>query len=324
MSDADSQARVVFLGTAGGPIVAEHTHGIATAFVLGEDVYLIDAGLGVVNQYVDAGLRLDRLRAVLLTHMHGDHVADLFNLFMFGAKKVDELRPGIADPVTVIGPGPTAASQNGVEPHGQGPFPGVAGLFEHNYAAQAATLASWARAMPLLHELVDLYELPDYDVRDVDVEPFTVLENGAVTIRAVVVPHMPTSYAYRIDSVGGSVVFSGDTGPSAALAGLARGADVLVHEILDIDAMIAEGFPEQLRDPFTRFHTDISDVGRIATAAGVPTLVLNHFIAPRATPPQRWIERIGKDYDGQVILAEDLMSLRVRPGAPAQAAQERR
>jgi ribonuclease BN (tRNA processing enzyme) len=78
---ARARPRIVFLGTAGGPTVAAHRHGIATAFVVGEDVYLIDAGVGVISQYVDARLRLDRLRAVLLTHMHGDHVCDLFNLF---------------------------------------------------------------------------------------------------------------------------------------------------------------------------------------------------------------------------------------------------
>jgi len=66
-----------------------------------------------------------------------------------------------------------------------------------------------------------------------------VLDNGEVTIRAVIVPHLSTSYAYRIDSAAGAVVFSGDTGPSEAVSDLARGADVLVHEVMDIDAMIA-------------------------------------------------------------------------------------
>ena len=98
VSGAGSQARIVFLGTAGGPTLAEHRHGIATAFVLGEDVYLVDAGLGVANQYVDARLGLDRLRAVLLTHMHGDHVCDLFNLFMFGATAVHGSRPRHREP----------------------------------------------------------------------------------------------------------------------------------------------------------------------------------------------------------------------------------
>lgn len=316
MSGADSQARIVFLGTAGGPTLAEHRHGIATAFVLGEDVYLVDAGLGVANQYVDAGLRLDRLRAVLLTHMHGDHVCDLFNLFMFGSTAVHGSRPGIGDPVTVIGPGPAAASSGGYEPYGPPPFAGVGGLLEHSYAGQAATLTAWAMGQNNLRGLIDLHEIEDRGS-----EPFTVVDNGEVTVRAVVVPHLPASYAYRIDSAAGSAVFSGDTGPCDAVASLARGADVLVHEVMDIGAMIAEGFPEELSDVFKSVHTEVSDVGRIAAAAGVPVLVLTHFVpASRAAAAQTWAERISKDYDGHVIVAEDLMSVPVRRHARRPAA----
>ena len=83
---------------------------------------------------------------------------------------------------------------------------------------------------------------------------------------------------------------------------------------MDFDAMLAEGFPAELREVFTSVHTEVSDVGRIAARAGVPVLALNHFVpASRATDPSRWIEQISKDYDGRVVVAEDLMSLPVRP-----------
>jgi ribonuclease BN (tRNA processing enzyme) len=183
---------------------------------------------------------------------------------------------------------------------------------EHGYAGQAATLTAWAMGRGNLRDLINLHE-----IEDPGSEPFTVLDNGEVTVRAVTVPHLPASYAYRIDSAAGSAVFSGDTGPSDAVASLARGADVLVHEVMDIGAMIAEGFPEELSDVFKSVHTEVSDVGRIAAAAGVPVLVLNHFVpASRIAAPQTWTERISKDYDGHVIVAGDLMSVPVRRPAP--------
>jgi ribonuclease BN (tRNA processing enzyme) len=303
----------VFLGTAGGPTLAPHRHGIATAFVLGEDVYLVDAGLGAALQYVNASLRLDRLRAVLLTHMHGDHVCDLFDLFMFGAKLAHEPHPGIEQAVKVIGPGPSSFSR-GPEPYGPPPLPGVRGLVEHTCEGRAATLTAWAMGQGDVRDLMDIREIDEAEST-----PFTVMDDGDVTVRAVVVPHLPTSYAYRIDSAAGSVVFSGDTGPSDAVIELARGADVLVHEVMDAEALSAAGFPERLGGIFRRVHTEVAEVGRIAAEAGVPTLALNHFVpaAPTADP-QRWMDRISKDYDGRVIVAEDLMTLALRPGAAAE------
>jgi ribonuclease BN (tRNA processing enzyme) len=243
--------------------------------------------------------------------MHGDHVCDLFNLFMFGAKSVHGTQPGILDPVAVIGPGPTSESRTGIHPYGPPPFAGVGALIEHGYAGLASTLNAWAIGKADLRDLIDVREL-----QDPGAEPFTVLENDEVSIRAVVVPHLPTSYAYRIDSAASCVVFSGDTGPSDAVADLARGADVLVHEVMDIEAMIAEGFPGRAGDVFASVDTEVSQVGRIAAAAAVPVLVLNHFVpASRPTAPQQWITRIGDDYGGRVIVAEDLMTLPVRGGA---------
>ena len=123
--------------------------------------YLPGTSFPVGLQLNDARGCPDRLRVVLLTHMHGDHVCDLFSLFMFGAKAVHGPRPGIEDPVKVIRPGPSPTSRGGFEPYGPAPFAGVGGLLEHSDADQAATLTAWAVGKADLRDLVDLHEIED-------------------------------------------------------------------------------------------------------------------------------------------------------------------
>lgn len=68
-------------------------------------------------------------------------------------------------------------------------------------------------------------------------EPFPVFEDDRVRVTATLVPHGPVypSLAYRFDTEDGAVTFSGDTAKSANVVRLARGSDILVHEVIDVD-----------------------------------------------------------------------------------------
>ncbi|MCC5348697.1 MBL fold metallo-hydrolase, partial [Staphylococcus aureus] len=65
-------------------------------------------------------------------------------------------------------------------------------------------------------------------------KPVVFYEDDRVKVSATLVQHAPVfpSFAFRFDTEDGSVVFSGDTGPSENLVRMARGADVLVHEVI--------------------------------------------------------------------------------------------
>ena len=99
--------------------------------------------------------------------------------------------------------------------------------------------------------------------------------------------------AYRFDTPGGSVVFSGDTGPCDNVRRLAAGADVLVHEAIDLEWMAERVNHLPNRDAVMghlgRAHCPPEDAGRIAAQAGVRTLVLSHLVpGDDDVPAEQW------------------------------------
>jgi ribonuclease BN (tRNA processing enzyme) len=148
--------------------------------------------------------------------------------------------------------------------------------------------------------------------------PIPVLDDGPVRITATLVDHHPTApaFAYRIDTPDGSVVVSGDTNVSQNLIDLARGADYLVHEVIDpifVDKVVANFPPATgaaIKQHLLASHTTIEQVGRdVAQPAGVRHLVLSHLI-PGNNPDSRWRgARTG--YSGRVTVGYDLMTFGV-------------
>jgi ribonuclease BN (tRNA processing enzyme) len=111
-------------------------------------------------------------------------------------------------------------------------------------------------------------------------------------------------------------VLSGDTTPSANLVDLARGADVLIHEVFDDSrGDDASGEPlswqeEQQQQHLLSSHTPLSAVGQVATDAGVARLVLTHFVpGDDVLPDEYWIKGAAKSFGGEVIPGADLLEL---------------
>jgi ribonuclease BN (tRNA processing enzyme) len=118
---------------------------------------------------------------------------------------------------------------------------------------------------------------------------------GPFDVRTTRVNHPVDTYAVRVTERvpdGGSLVFSGDTGPCEALNTLARGADLLLVEA---------AFMENPANP-TALHLTGRQAAEAGTAAGVGAVILTHI------PP--WFERTDvlreatPHFDGPVMLAE--------------------
>jgi ribonuclease BN (tRNA processing enzyme) len=276
---------VVTLGTAAGPAIRGPRIGISTAVVVDGHLYLIDCGLGMARQATAAGLTMDRLRALFLTHLHSDHISELPGLLLYnwgpGVK-------GIVEPVRILGPGP-APLPHGAEVHVPPAEAGTEQFVRDLLKAYAydINIRVFDEGRAPLNDLVQPEDvrLPEAVPADPDrnpspeMEPFQVYEDEHIRVLAILVNHPPVfpAFAFRFESTDGSVVISGDTTEHPNVVRLATDADVLVHEAINPAFYRAQGLPPAQLEHILESHTDLEAVGRVARDAAVGHLVLSHL-----------------------------------------------
>lgn len=288
----------VTLGTAGGPVPNPVRSQPANAIVLGNDVLLFDAGDGAVGRMAAAGIRLDQVRAIFFSHLHLDHTAGLAGVI--GLRWMN----GIGGPFRIYGPPGTRALVDGISASMIPAQRAGLGLDDDSGAAPIA---------------IDVVELADGQT----VEPLagarvTVAENSHYSFPPGSAPARGKALSFRLEAGGRSIVYTGDTGPSDAVTRLARGADLLVSEVQDFDALTAiirkqaPGMPAaayaRLTEHLRRHHVSPEDVGRMAARAGVNGVVLTHLgPAPDQSAAEAlFLPRLRSAYGGPVAVARDL------------------
>ena len=248
--------------------------------------YVIDCGDGVARQLAFAGVPLNTLRHIFITHHHSDHNADYGNLIWLAW---------------------TAGLSTRVDTWGPPPLDKMTRLFFEMNQSDIDTRMSNEGRVPIV-PLVHVHEIRDNGA---------VMSDENLTVTAALVDHPPVvpAFGYRFDARDRSIVVSGDTAPSDNLVRLARGADVLVHSVMyppAIDRLVGR-VPNAaaLKGSILAHQTSAEDAGRIAQAAGVGTLVLSHFVP--ADDPQvtdhMWIETAQSRFHGKVILGRDLLEI---------------
>ena len=280
-----SASRLVVLGTAGGPTPKPNRSPAAYALVAGDDVYLIDAGNGVAQQLARAGIGINRVRHIFISHHHSDHDADVGTVALLAWATNPQL------PVTVWGPAPIRAQMSAYR----------------EYARFDIDTRTADEGRPDFDAMTRVVEFNEEGL---------LLDDGKVKVRCVRNLHPPIreSYALRFDTPDRSVAFSGDTTYSPSVVALAKGADVLVHEVMylpALDALIAsEPNAKTLREHLLASHSTPEQVGRVATEAGVGTLVLSHFVPGwPMVADQTWLAEVRPHFSGRIVIAHDLMTL---------------
>ncbi len=333
------RTRVSLLGTSGGPPWWEESHraGISTAISVNGAVYLIDCGEGWGPRFRQAGLGpsgfqrgVENLRAVFITHNHSDHTIDYPNLLLLawynGAA-------GLEQPIEVFGPGdrgalpPIYGEEDLDSPpeifHPASPTPGLEESTAKLLQAYAGDINDRMRdnARQDLREIFRIHDIPLPDGVGHDpnadpspaMEPFEVYRDENVRVTAILVDHRPVfpAFAFRFETPDGSVVISGDTGVCDNLVKISAGADLLLHECIDmdwVDSLIGVDSPDpdpSLMQHMLAAHTSIDEVGEQAEKAGVSTLVLTHLV-PAITPLDKW-RGAQNGFSGNLVVGDDLM-----------------
>lgn len=267
----------------------------ASALLVGDRVYLIDAGNGVSQQLVKAGLDHRRVGQIFITHNHDDHNAD------WGTLMGIQWATGRRQPTHVYGPAGTEAMLKG---------------FLEFFKPNARIRMSDSMGMVPPDRLFHAHDIAgNGEVFRDDRITVTAAENCHFAKERVDGDAVDRSYSFRIQTPDKVVVFSGDTGKCDAVLSLATGADLLIHEVIDLDLIdkamsaqlpqaVAQGLMRHMREE----HTTAENVGRLAKAAGVKQLVLNHIIPGEDEPDSVYLEPVRKHYQGPVTVSRDLMS----------------
>jgi ribonuclease Z len=279
---------VTLLGT-GSPVPDARRAGPSTLVRAGGETFLVDCGRGVQQRMAAVGLGANGLTALLLTHLHSDHIADLGDLLI--TRWITTFKPDAA-PLPIIGP------------------PGTAEVVD-------ATLAAFGHDIGyrIAHH-ADLTSPPAVQVEEVT--DGVVWGSDGVSIRVAPTDHRPVAptIGFRIEHASASVVLAGDTVPCESLDELAAGAGALVHTVIRKD--LVELLPQQRIRDICDYHSSVEQAAATAARAGVGILILTHYV-PAIAPGQeeQWRALAAKHFDRQIELGDDLHRVEVHPGVCA-------
>lgn len=293
----------VFLCGTGSPLPDASAASACTAVSAGGRLYVVDVGVGSQEVAQLASVPTDRLAGVFLTHFHSDHIGEL------GEWAMQSWVAGRTEPLTIYG-------AKGVKDVVLG--------FKRAYQLDDA--------YRIAHHGLEMLprEATEWNPREVPhaAGPGTkVLDQDGLVVTAFAVDHAPVSPAvgYRFDYKGRSVVISGDTDRSANLVANARGADVLIHEVLlkDLISRTSEAMLEagqarraKLAKDVVDYHTSPSEAVEVADEAGVDTLVFTHLVPAAPGRIRNWLfKRDLPRSDVKVVVGEDGLRIRLPAGS---------
>lgn len=269
--------KVTLLGT-GSPRPSVDRYGPAVLVEAGGKNLLFDAGRGVVQRLYTLDIPISGIQQIFLTHLHSDHISALDDVWLTGWIYQRAM------PLNVYGPVGTSSFIDSLQ---------QAYMYDAKLRHQHAGLDENAAKLIAT-----------------DIKPGVIYSENGIKVTAFLVDHKPVdpAYGYRIDFGDRSVVISGDTTYSQNLVDHSTDIDLLVHEIIAVKSEILERNPRLQK--IERYHTDPTQLTQVLNAVKPRVAVMTHVILV-GVKEEAVIEQISKEYDGEIHMGEDLMSVEV-------------
>ncbi len=284
---AADEFRVTLLGT-GSPAPVMRRFGPGVLVQAGGKNLLIDSGRGTTQRLMQSGLRLGQVDALILTHLHSDHVVGIPDLWLTGWLEASYAQRKGA--FVVYGP---KGTQNMMD--------GLARAYEWDIKARIAD------------QNLDPASILS---RVTEIEEGVIYDQGGVKVTAFKVDHgelLQPAFGYRIDHAGRAVTVSGDTRFSENLIKFAAGSDLVIHQV-------AAARDELLKSPVFKVilahHTQPEEAGTVFSRVKPRLAVYYHFVllgtpAIPAVTEKEVFELTRKTYSGPLLIGEDLMAFRL-------------
>lgn len=286
----------------GSPMPNPQRAGPCNVVIAGNQVFVVDMGENGNRNLNLMGISAAKVKALLLTHFHSDHIDGIGPLMLY-----HWTRGASTAPLPVYGP-------EGVEQVVAG-F-NAAYALDHGYRIAhhgekvVPSSGGGAEARPF----------------SVEGNSAVILQGGGLTVTAFTVDHDPIKPAvgYRFDYKGRSVCISGDAAKSANLIASCNGADLIVHDALqprmvkDIEAAFAaqgNANTAKIFHDIQDYHASPEQAAESAQAASARMLVLSHLVPPLpyAYLYPAFLGDAPERFDGEIIVGEDGMLFSLPP-----------
>ncbi len=279
--------RVTLLGT-GSPAPIMRRFGPGVLVQAAGKTLLIDSGRGTTQRLMQVGVPLGKVDALFLTHLHSDHVVGLPDLWLTGWLRTPYAQRNT--PFVIYGPQGTKAMTEGL---------------------------TKAFAWDIEARIADQKLPPEaIDFKVTEVREGIVYEEAGLKVTAIEVDHgelLKPAFGYRIDLGERSVTISGDTRYSEHLIDMAKGTDLLIHQV-------AAAHEELLKLPAFKVilahHTMPEEAGKVFSRVKPKLAVYYHFVLlstpkVKAISEDEIVELTRRTYDGPLLVGEDLMGFRI-------------